>query len=58
MDLTTRVALLGGAGVVAAVGVLALTVSPFRYGPVESGLLAGAFVAFAVWETVLDDASF
>jgi len=43
-------------GIVAAMGVLALTVYPFSYGFAESVLLAGSFVLVALYRTLLDDA--
>lgn len=58
MDVRTRALLIGLAGLVGTVAYLGLTVYPLDYGPVESALLAGALVLFAVYEIVLDDASF
>jgi hypothetical protein len=46
-------ALVLGAGAVFFVG---LTVYPYQYGVVESGLLVGVLVVFGLVETVLDDA--
>lgn len=51
-------ALLGLVGVVAAVIYLGMTVYPFQYGFAESAVLAGAFVLFALFESVLDRSSF
>lgn len=53
-----RVLLVAVIGTIGAVVMLAMTVSPFQYGLVESAVLAGAIVLFALFETVLDDASF
>lgn len=50
--------LVGAIGVLGAVGFLALTVYPFQYGPVESSILVGGLVLFAVLETLLDRTSF
>ena len=56
MAIRTKALLTGTIGVVAAVGLLALTVSPFDYGVVESAVLAGAFALAALFQTVLGDA--
>lgn len=58
MDRSHRVLVTAAIGLLGALGYLGLTVYPFDYGPVESLLLAGAFVALAAFEFVLDEASF
>lgn len=58
MESAQKGILVGVIGVVGAVLYLGLTVYPFQYGPVESVLLAGAFVLLALLETVLDGATF
>jgi len=50
--------LVGVFGVLGAVALLALTVYPYNYGPVKSALLVGGLIAFALFETALDDTSF
>lgn len=45
-------------GVLAAAVMIGLTVYPFQYGVVESSLLAGLLVLFALFEVVLDETSF
>jgi hypothetical protein len=42
--------------VLGAVFFVGLTVYPYQYGVVESGLLVGVLVVFGLVETVLDDA--
>lgn len=58
MDRREKAFLVGVFGFLGAVALLALTVYPFEYGIVESTLLVGGLIAFAVFETVLDDTSF
>lgn len=58
MERRQKTLLVSGICLVGAVIFLAMTVFPFQYGPIEAAALAVAFVAFAVFETVLDDTSF
>lgn len=58
MDTREKAALTGVVGLLGAVVFLALSVYPFQYGTVESGLLAGAFVVAALFQFVLDEATF
>jgi hypothetical protein len=56
MERATKGLLVGVGGVGGALAFLALTVYPFQYGPVESALLVGGLLLFALVETILDDA--
>lgn len=58
MERTTRMILTGIVGVLGAVVLIGLLVFPFQYGVVESTILAGAFVCFALFEFVLNETSF
>ncbi|WP_435184436.1 hypothetical protein [Halobellus sp. EA9] len=58
MNRATRAAALALFGALGAAVAFAMTIYPFDYGLAESLLLAGALVAVAAVETVLDDASF
>ncbi|WP_226011897.1 hypothetical protein [Halomicrobium salinisoli] len=58
MDTREKVTLTGVIGLLGAVVFLALSVYPFQYGPVESGVLAGTFVAAALFQFVLGEATF
>lgn len=58
MNAKTKALLTAGIAFVGALFFVALSVYPFRFGTVESLLLAGLLVAFAFVEFVLDDTSF
>lgn len=58
MDTREKAALTAVVGVIGAVVFLALSVYPFQYGAVESGVLAGAFVVAALIQFVLDETTF
>lgn len=58
MERTTQAFLVGTIGILGAVVLLGLTVYPFQYGVVESSLLAGLIVLFALFEFVLDETTF
>lgn len=55
MERSEQLTLTAGIGVVGAIVFLGLTVYPFKYGPVESGVLAGLLVLAGVVEFVLDE---
>ena len=58
MDRSSKAFLIGLFSLLGAIALLALTVYPYSYGPVKSALLVAGLIAFAIFETVLDDTSF
>ncbi|MFB6293200.1 MAG: hypothetical protein ABEH60_02930 [Halonotius sp.] len=58
MNRREKAFLVGVIAFLGSIALLALTVYPFQYGLVESTLLVGGYIAFMVFETVLDDTSF
>jgi uncharacterized membrane protein len=58
MDRRENALVVGLISVLGAIALLALTVYPFKYGPVESVLVVGGLIVFMLFETVLDDTSF
>ena len=58
MDRSSKAFLIGLFSLLGAIALLALTVYPYNYGPVKSALLVAGLIAFAIFETVLDDTSF
>lgn len=56
MDQRTRALFAAGIALVGAGILFGMVVYPFDYGPVEGALVAAAFVALALVETVLDNA--
>jgi len=55
MDRSSKAFLIGLFSLLGAIALLALTVYPYSYGPVKSALLVAGLIAFAIFETVLDD---
>ena len=58
MEQTTQAFFVGMIGVLGAVALFGLTVYPLQYGVVESSVLVGLIVLFALFKFVLDEAIF
>jgi len=58
MDRRGKAFLIGLFSLLGTIELLALTVYPYKYGPVNSALLVAGLIAVATFETVLDDTSF
>lgn len=58
MEQTYEALLVRGICPIGAVVFLALAIFPFQYGPLEAVSLAVDFVAFSIFETVLNDTTF